>query len=177
MSGFDAPQMNFVSISLCSLSSIRLSSQTLLPVILGHTPAGTSAKTVAQFAQGYNSKRFCHFDYGDSLTNTRMYGTSHPPDYDLAMVRLPVLLYWGNNDWLATPVDVENIAQQLPNLIASVRVRQRTLSFNINKIFSFLFTGSLRWLEPPRLHVGQGRRCSPVQAYHSVHTTFPYYLI
>ena len=101
--------------------------QTLLPVILGHTPAGTSAKTVAQFAQGYNSKRFCRFDFGDSLSNTRMYGSSIPPDYHLALVRTPVLLYWGNNDWLATPEDVENIAQNLPNLIASVRVREGAL--------------------------------------------------
>ena len=124
MSGFDAPQMNFVSrVVLQSQSDRPL--QTLLPVILGHTPAGTSAKTVAQFAQGYNSKRFCRFDFGDSLTNTRMYGSSTPPDYDLSMVKTPVLLYWGNNDWLATPEDVENIAQQLPNLIASVKVSQR----------------------------------------------------
>ena len=68
--------------------------QTLLPVILGHTPAGTSAKTVAQFAQGYNSKRFCHFDFGDSESNKRVYGLSQPPDYDLSRVNLPVLLYW-----------------------------------------------------------------------------------
>ena len=68
--------------------------QTLLPVILGHTPAGTSAKTVAQFAQGYNSKRFCRFDFGDSESNRRVYGLSQPPDYDLSRVNLPVLLYW-----------------------------------------------------------------------------------
>ena len=129
--------------------------QTLLPVILGHTPAGTSAKTVAQFAQGYNSKRFCHFDFGDSESNKRAYGLSQPPDYDLSRVNLPVLLYWlvlillftdhlslitkllytrGNNDWLATPVDVENIAGGLPNLIASVRVR-----YHLSLLSSLLF--------------------------------------
>ena len=68
--------------------------QTLLPVILGHTPAGTSAKTVAQFAQGFNSKRFCRFDFGDSLSNQRAYGLSQPPEYNLSLVNLPVLLYW-----------------------------------------------------------------------------------
>merc|ERR1711988_1341978 len=39
VAGFDAPQMNF----------------TLLPVILGHTPAGTSSRTVLHFAQGVQS--------------------------------------------------------------------------------------------------------------------------
>ena len=62
-----------------------------------------------------------------SSLRRRMYGSSIPPDYHLSMVRTPVLLYWGNNDWLATPEDVENIAQNLPNLIASVRVREEAL--------------------------------------------------
>lgn len=106
MSGFDAAQMNY----------------TLLPIILGHTPAGTSVKTVTQFAQGFNSKRFCHFDYGDTEKNYEMYGRSQPPHYDLGKVQVPVLLYWGQNDWITHPDDVQWLASQLPRLIASVRV-------------------------------------------------------
>jgi len=42
LAGFDAPQMNF----------------TLLPVIIGHTPAGTSVRTLLHFAQGVTTHRF-----------------------------------------------------------------------------------------------------------------------
>ena len=33
-----------------------------------------------------------------------------------------MLLYWGENDWLAHPKDVAELADKLPNLVASVRV-------------------------------------------------------
>ena len=47
---------------------------------------------------------------------------SEPPEYDLSMVRVPVLLYWGQDDWLASPQDVHTLAAQLPRLISSVMV-------------------------------------------------------
>ena len=55
MSGFDAAQMNYVSIIAShEVNIVTVTMQTLLPVILEHTPAGTSVKTVAQFAQVRN---------------------------------------------------------------------------------------------------------------------------
>ena len=68
------------------------------------------------------SHRFCMFDYESQEMNMMMYGETSPPDYNLAMVRCPVLLYWGENDWLAHPKDVSVLAAQLPNLVASIRV-------------------------------------------------------
>jgi len=62
------------------------------------------------------------FDYENQEMNMKMYGEASPPDYNLAMVTCPVLLYWGENDWLAHPKDVSSLAAQLPNLVASVRV-------------------------------------------------------
>jgi len=106
VAGFDAPQMNF----------------TLLPVIVGHTPAGTSSRTVLHFAQGVQSGRFREFDFGDEQRNIDEYGVASPPEYSLQHVTCPVLLYWGENDWLTQPEDVAYIAGQLPGLIASHRV-------------------------------------------------------
>lgn len=51
-----------------------------------------------------------------------MYGDTSPPDYSLDMVQVPVILYWGDNDWLASPQDVRRLASQLPRLIASIQV-------------------------------------------------------
>ena len=51
------------------------------------------------------------------------YGLVEPPRYDLEMVTCPVMLYWGDSDWLAQPRGVATIAAQLPTLVESVRVR------------------------------------------------------
>jgi len=106
MSGFDAMQMNY----------------TILPEILRQTPAGTSVKTVAQFAQGFNSKKFQHFDHGDPESNFEVYGSTEPPQYDLSRVSVPVLLFWGNDDWFSTKENVESLAAQLPRLIDTIEV-------------------------------------------------------
>jgi len=72
----------------------------MLPVILGHTPAGASTHTVIHFAQGINSGKFQEFDYG-RYENVKRYGQEHPPEYDLTKVTAPVGLFWSDNDWLA----------------------------------------------------------------------------
>lgn len=72
----------------------------MLPVILGHTPAGASTHTLIHFAQGVNSHKFRPFDYGKK-ENLKIYGVPEPPPYDLSKVSAPVALYWSDNDWLA----------------------------------------------------------------------------
>lgn len=87
------------------------------------------------------------------------YGLVEPPRYDLEMVTCPVMLYWGDSDWLAQPRGVATIAAQLPTLVESVRVRITVLFF----VFLFCLSpsppGEPWWVQPPRLLVGQGQ-CS-----------------
>eukprot|EP00092_Neocalanus_flemingeri_P010625 GFUD01011447.1.p1 GENE.GFUD01011447.1~~GFUD01011447.1.p1 ORF type:complete len:260 (-),score=61.54 GFUD01011447.1:51-830(-) len=125
IAGFDAPQMNF----------------TLLPVIMSHTPAGTSSRTLLHFAQGVTSGRFRQFDQGSEEDNMDRYGSPVPPAYSLAKVTCPVVLYWGENDWLAHPTDVRQLAASLPNLVASYQVPFHTwnhLDFLWGKSADFL---------------------------------------
>lgn len=72
----------------------------MLPVILGHTPAGASTHTIIHFAQGINSGKFRQFDYGKT-ENMKIYGEEDPPKYHVSKVTAPVSLYWSDNDWLA----------------------------------------------------------------------------
>jgi lysosomal acid lipase/cholesteryl ester hydrolase len=65
---------------------------------------------------------FREFDFGDPVRNRVEYGTDTPPEYSLKHVTCPVILYWGQNDWLTQPRDVAAIARELPGLVASVRV-------------------------------------------------------
>lgn len=86
---------------------------TLMPVIFGHTPAGTSTKTVVHYAQEiHESGNFQQFDYGEK-ENQRRYGQVKPPSYELDNIRTPVALFYASNDWLAGPLDVANLFNRL----------------------------------------------------------------
>lgn len=72
-----------------------------MPVIFAHSPAGTSTKTVVHFAQEIQENgNFQHFDYGDK-ENMKRYGQSKPPLYNVENIRVPISLFYANNDWLA----------------------------------------------------------------------------
>lgn len=57
-----------------------------------------SMKQLIHFAQIVESDRFQQFDYGKS--NKKHYGTSKPPEYDLAATTVPVTIFYGNKDGL-----------------------------------------------------------------------------
>lgn len=91
--------------------------KTLLPLILGHVPAGASTKTLVHYAQEIkNAGRFQQFDYGPE-GNFKQYGTISPPQYQLDLITLPIALFSSENDWLASDPDVTKLYVQLVNPI------------------------------------------------------------
>lgn len=95
----------------------------MLPRILGHTPSGTSVRTLLHYAQIYKSRRFEAYDHGSPESNARAYsGLTRPPEYDLRRADFPSALFWGANDWVATPADVAWLARRLPRVVSSRRV-------------------------------------------------------
>ncbi|XP_068623064.1 gastric triacylglycerol lipase-like [Battus philenor] len=89
--------------------------KTLLPLILGHVPAGASTKSLIHYAQEIrNDGRFQQFDYGPD-GNYRMYGSPIPPEYPLYKITLPIALISSDNDWLASEEDVNNLYTRLAN--------------------------------------------------------------
>lgn len=93
----------------------------MLPILFGHTPAGSATRQLVHYAQEVLSNRFEMYDYG-KLKNVLIYGSATPPEYDLSRVTAPVVMYYGLNDFLATPEDVNRLARKLPNLKRSVAV-------------------------------------------------------
>lgn len=89
----------------------------MLPVILGHLPAGSSVKQIKHYLQLHESNRFCQYDFGKD--NQRIYGRSTPPDYALQLITAPVGLYYGQNDFLAAVEDVHRLAKRLPNVVVN----------------------------------------------------------
>nr|XP_027229359.1 lipase 3-like isoform X1 [Penaeus vannamei]XP_027229367.1 lipase 3-like isoform X1 [Penaeus vannamei]XP_027229373.1 lipase 3-like isoform X1 [Penaeus vannamei] len=92
-----------------------------LPVIFAHTPAGTSRRVVTHFLQVIASERFQAYDHG-TKRNIEKYGSVNPPVYSLKRVRVPVGIFWSENDWVADPRDVYQTAAELPNVTLYQRV-------------------------------------------------------
>lgn len=90
----------------------------MLPVILGHMPTTSSVLQLVHFGQLVKSERFCRFDHGEEV-NYKFYGSATPPDYDLSNLTVPVAIFYGENDWLAAPEDVQTLRKHLPNVIES----------------------------------------------------------
>ncbi|GIY22139.1 gastric triacylglycerol lipase [Caerostris darwini] len=86
MFGVDLPELN----------------ETRMGVYAAHTPAGSSAKSVAHYGQLVESGKFNKYDYGKKENLVR-YGQETPPEYDLTKITTPVALMWGLNDDLADP--------------------------------------------------------------------------
>jgi len=92
-----------------------------LAVFFSHTPAGTSVQNMDHFAQGVNTGKFARYDYG-TIGNLKHYNQRTPPLYNPSSVKVPVILMWGQEDYLADPTDVAWLASQLPNLVDNIRI-------------------------------------------------------
>lgn len=98
-----------------------------MPVIMGHLPAGASTKQMKQYAQAVASQQFTKYDYG-SENNKKVYGSRQPPQYQMEKVKVPVALYYSDDDWLADPQDVARLERELPNVKDSYKVPERYFS-------------------------------------------------
>ncbi|CAG5041729.1 unnamed protein product [Parnassius apollo] len=92
-----------------------VSSRTLA-VAFGHVLAGTSVKSLAHFGQLILSMKFHRYDEG-KIGNLKKYGLKKPPEYNISKIVSPVFLICGQNDWLSSLKDVNELSSRLPNLI------------------------------------------------------------
>ncbi|CAH1638712.1 unnamed protein product [Spodoptera littoralis] len=101
---------------------------TMMPVIFGHTPAGSSVRQLAHYGQGIADKGFRRYDYGSALANYREYKLFKPPPYDLSKVTTPVFLHYSDSDPLAHVQDVNRLFSELGRAIGKFRVPESTFS-------------------------------------------------
>ncbi|XP_047987534.1 lipase 3-like [Leguminivora glycinivorella] len=105
---------------ICGYNDAQLNA-TMLPIVLGHTPAGAATRQLIHYGQLYKSSKFVQFDHG-LLTNKRKYGTFKPPPYDLSNIRTPVFLHYADNDWLSTPNDVDKLLREVKSAVGKYKV-------------------------------------------------------
>ncbi|KAK1137188.1 hypothetical protein K0M31_001712 [Melipona bicolor] len=89
--------------------------KSMLPLILGHFPAGSSAKQIIHYGQNVLSGSFRKFDHGPTK-NLKIYGSTQPPKYDLEKVKTPITIFYSENDFLTDPTDITKLTDKLPNV-------------------------------------------------------------
>lgn len=95
--------------------------ETMIPVVLGHTPAGAATNQLIHYGQLVRSARFRQYDHGFA-SNILTYGSRRPPNYNLRNIRAPVALHYSLNDWMAEPIDVDELHRGLGNPIGKFLV-------------------------------------------------------
>ncbi|XP_077291621.1 lipase 3-like isoform X2 [Arctopsyche grandis] len=106
---------------MCGFSPNQLN-LTMLPVYISQISAGCASRQLAHYAQLYNSGKFRNYDYGSIILNLYMYGSSIPPDYNLARVTAPVVMHFSENDWIVGLEDVDRLHAELGNPFGKFRV-------------------------------------------------------
>ncbi|XP_058809606.1 gastric triacylglycerol lipase-like isoform X3 [Phymastichus coffea] len=74
------------------------------------------------YLQILTSRRFQKYDYGFEK-NLEVYHSPEPPEYDLRKVRVPIGLFWSENDLISTAEDVRHIHDLLPLTILYHKVQ------------------------------------------------------
>ncbi|XP_018019992.1 gastric triacylglycerol lipase [Hyalella azteca] len=106
-----------------------------LPLIFANLLDGSSARQFShqeQLTRGVLRK----FDFG-IFGNPSRYGSKEAPVYDLTTVQCPVAIYWADNDPRTPKTDVDRIAAEIPNVVATTQV-ERYYFNHIDFIFADL---------------------------------------
>ena len=88
-----------------------------VPVYIAHEPDGTSVKNMIHYAQAVQSNLFQAYDYGTPDANRLHYNQSIPPMYSIRPMKIPTAIFWSGEDWLADPVDVGYLFDNVQNLV------------------------------------------------------------
>ncbi|XP_054773172.2 gastric triacylglycerol lipase-like [Lytechinus pictus] len=90
-------------------------------VYVSNEPAGTSLQNMEHFLQMVISGKCQMYDFG-VIGNLDEYNQTTPPEYYVGNLTVPVALFWGENDFLADPQDVEKLIPRIPHLIYNKKI-------------------------------------------------------
>lgn len=96
--------------------------------------------------QIWKSGDFIEFDYGP-IENLQFYHSVEPTAYNLSQISVPIVLYFGETDAIATPAGVHDIYARMLSTVRSVR-RIAASKFNH---FDFLLSAEVKSLVNDKL--------------------------
>ncbi|CDW90338.1 ab-hydrolase associated lipase region family protein [Stylonychia lemnae] len=106
-------------------------------VYFGHFPAGTSVRSLNYYGQIRGYGEFMRYDYGKD-GNILNYGQETPPIIDITKIqKVPIALFVGEDDEVATVIDNRWAKDQLKTLVYYQEYKLGHLSFLIGKDGSY----------------------------------------
>ncbi|XP_072935159.1 lipase 1-like [Epargyreus clarus] len=100
-----------------------------LTIAFGHLLVGVSAKTLAHFGQLILFQKFQRYNEG-LQGNLKRYGSVSPPEYNVSQITCPIVLVCGQNDYVSTLQDIDELSSKLPNVVEKYIVPDPTFSHN-----------------------------------------------
>lgn len=131
------PTISNLALEMISDDNINESNNNMerVSVYLSHYPAGASLQSIIHFIQIMDIKKFIQYDY-KLEANMRIYGNPLPPEYNLKKVnKIPIALFGGKDDKLASVEDVEWLREQLDTnvIFYSIYEKMGHLTFLLSK--------------------------------------------
>ena len=140
------PQICEFGLFLISDEDPTLNDQDRTPVFLGHFPSGTSLRSIQHYAQILQAKKFQRMDFGRT-TNQKLYGQDTPPIINLENIStVPIAMFVGTSDQLATVADNRQTKTQLKTLVHYKEYPLGHMSFLIARDMSYFTTDVMNLL-------------------------------
>ncbi|XP_011564570.2 lipase 1 [Plutella xylostella] len=133
--GARSPLFTWLGLALCSEESpvhplclsvatmeetVARLNATMIPVFIGHGPAGVSVRQMGHYAQCI-AKGFRRYDYG-LIGNLATYGTRQPPFYNLKFITAPTYLHYSLNDQRVNYLDVYLLGERISSPVKYYQV-------------------------------------------------------
>lgn len=99
----------------------------MIPIFLGHAPAGSSVRQLAHYGQTIRRNAFARFYY-DPITNLLKYGRLTPPPFDMSRVTVPAYIHYGLADRETNFRDIHVLADRLANTIGTFTAERETFN-------------------------------------------------
>lgn len=98
------PAVCTTALGIFSDTRTDLVNQAQMDLYFKHFNAGSSLRNLDHMGQLMRTGKFQRFDYGVA-TNLQVYGTASPPLYPIEDIYIPIAMFVGKYDTLATPKD------------------------------------------------------------------------
>ncbi|NXF95838.1 LIPM Lipase, partial [Eubucco bourcierii] len=86
-----------------------------IDVYLSRYPDSTSLQNILHWRQFYQTGEFKGYDYGSD--NLLHYNQTTPPFYQLEKMQAPLAAWYGGQDWISVPEDVDSTLPRIANLV------------------------------------------------------------
>lgn len=137
------PSISNMALEMISDDNINNSNNNTdrVSVYLSHYPAGASLQSINHFIQNMENKKFSQYDY-KLEANMRIYRNPLPPEYNLQNIQnIPIALFGGKEDKLASVEDVEWLREQLDTNVIYYNIYEKMGHL------TFLLSKDMTWFE------------------------------